>query len=84
MRASVFINDPGYIHDAPYYEVYLDGKLLKNCFTADEETGEAFVYVNKYDVRLTDTLEDIGFTRKLTGTVKIVYTRSSGHGKLDT
>lgn len=39
MRVSVNKNDPGYVQDPFRYDVYLNGKKLNHCFTADEEKG---------------------------------------------
>jgi len=44
VRASVDPADKGYKKDHYNYEVYLDGILLPNCITADEEEGWALVY----------------------------------------
>jgi hypothetical protein len=46
MRKSVLHNDPGYDPDAFSYQVYLDGKRLDKCVTADEEKGEAVVWLS--------------------------------------
>jgi hypothetical protein len=44
MRVSVHKDDCGYRTDACDFNVFLDGELLKSCFTADEELGEAHCY----------------------------------------
>lgn len=46
MRKSVNQGDPGYDPEAFKYEVFLDGVRLEHCFTADEELGEAHVYLS--------------------------------------
>ncbi len=45
MRLSVRKDDPGYDPRAFGARVYLDGKEITHCFTADEERGYALVYV---------------------------------------
>jgi hypothetical protein len=42
MRKSIIRNDPGFDENASDYEVFLDGKKLERCFTADEELGMAW------------------------------------------
>ena len=44
MRKSVKQNDSGYDCNAQRYKILLDGKILLDCFTADEEKKEAWVY----------------------------------------
>lgn len=44
MRVSIREEDPGFVEDGQKYTVFLDGEKIQNCFTADEETGEVFVY----------------------------------------
>ena len=44
MRVSVRESDKGYTAKAFDCEVYLDGKKIQNCFTADEELGVAYCY----------------------------------------
>lgn len=43
MKVSVSKDDPGYVEDSPFYEVFLDGARLDLCVTADEEQGIAIV-----------------------------------------
>ena len=43
MRLSVRRNDPGYHPEAFGAEVYLDGQIIDDCITADEEKGEVFI-----------------------------------------
>lgn len=45
MRLSVRKDDPGYSPKAFGARVFVNGTEITNCFTADEESGEAFVYV---------------------------------------
>jgi hypothetical protein len=33
--------------DARFYEVFCNGEKLEDCFSADEEKGEAWVYVRQ-------------------------------------
>lgn len=44
MRISVRKTDPGYRPDAIRFMVKLNGELLADCFTADEEQGKAWVF----------------------------------------
>lgn len=44
MRKSVIRNDPGYDPNVDKYKVFLNGRELFDCHTADEEKGEALVY----------------------------------------
>lgn len=46
MRMSTIKGDTGYSKAAVMYDVYLDGEKLHNCFTADEELGEAHCYAD--------------------------------------
>jgi hypothetical protein len=39
MRVSTNKNDVGYLPDSRDYQVTLDGMVLKDCITADEERG---------------------------------------------
>jgi len=65
MRLSIFENN-----SEEYYnvEVYLHGKKLKNCVIANEELGEAWVYIDLKDVPAGVTEIPI---RKRTGKVEI-------------
>lgn len=51
MRISARKGDPSYNYRAHDYQVTLDGELLLDCFTADEESGEAHCYVVDSDGR---------------------------------
>lgn len=47
MRISVKPDDPGYIgvpSDCELYKVFVNGLVFKDCFTADEEQGVAYIY----------------------------------------
>ena len=44
MRISIRKKDNGYAKDAFNYKVKLNGEFIDNCFTADEEKGEAHCY----------------------------------------
>ena len=43
-RISARRDDPGYVKDVQNYGVFLNGVKLKDCFTADEEQGIAYIY----------------------------------------
>ena len=46
MRLTVLDDDPGIrIYPGQHYKVYLDGKEVKVCFTADDEKGEVIAAV---------------------------------------
>ncbi len=47
MRSSTIKTDPGYNPDARCagYVITVDGHVVRDCHTADEETGEAWCYV---------------------------------------
>lgn len=49
MRVSANTNDPGFVKDFMFYEVYCDGVKLEMCFTADDEDNEAFCYIDMPD-----------------------------------
>lgn len=72
MRKSVKKDDPGYDPQAYKYSVYFNGRLLHDCFTADEERGEAFVYERDGSGRLYyDDTGQLAFERKC-GRVNII------------
>lgn len=49
MRISIRKDDPGYHQFAYRCKVHLNGKPVEGCFTADEETGEAYIYKKDKD-----------------------------------
>lgn len=55
VRVSVREGDPGYDPDSHRYRVYVDGVEVRDCFTADERTGEAWCYVRGADGKLKIT-----------------------------
>lgn len=65
MRISSILDDPAFVHDSIYWLVYLDGELLSGYVTADETTGEAFVWVKG------SWLSDLPKIERLTGQVHI-------------
>jgi hypothetical protein len=72
MRISVRKGDPGYKLDAFKHEVFLDGEKLQRCFTADEETGQAWVYaIDKQGKLIIDNYGRKSKERILTGKVEI-------------
>jgi hypothetical protein len=74
MRLSVRKNDPGYNKHAVWAHPYLDGKPLKHCVTADEETGEAWVFKTDENGRpmLNEFMDELPLER-LTGSVEIRF-----------
>jgi hypothetical protein len=71
MRVSHRTGDPGYRDDAFSYRVYLDGERVKLWFTADEELGEAWVYLVDKDNRLKRDVNFKLIEKCLTGDVRI-------------
>ena len=72
MRKSVSRNDSGYDPGAHKWKVLLNGEELPNCFTADEERGEAFVYEkDKSGNFILDNYEEIK-EKRLKGKVKLI------------
>lgn len=80
MRVSIRQDDPGYKQDAYMFEVLLNGNMVQDCFTADEEKGEAHVYVTNVDGSL-QLDDDTGLPREMVlhGTVR-VRRKESGNG----
>ena len=73
MRASINKDDIGYVPNAFNYRVKLNGKILMNCFTADEELGEAHCYRSDKEGKLIT--DDSGVeiaTEILYGKVEII------------
>jgi hypothetical protein len=72
MRVSVYESDPGYANSqGRQYEVRVDGRVLTNCVTADEESGWAQYHV--VDQLGLHVLVDREFlTRTVRGVVQIV------------
>lgn len=71
MRKSVRKDDPGYDPCAIYYDVYINGKKLLNCFTADEEKGEAYIFETDGSGRLIDDGSKNPCEKRLRGIVKL-------------
>ena len=44
MRVSIYKHDSGYVADPSSYSVFLNGRPLTSCVTADEERGLAICY----------------------------------------
>ena len=73
MRKSVRKNDPGYDLEAPKCKVFIDGKELYHCFTADEEEGKAWVYeTDKFGHIIIDNYGEEPREKCLRGVVRIV------------
>ncbi len=73
MRISVRKEDPGY-HTRPFdYYVLVNGVRVNDCFTADEETQQAFCFVRdaKGDFVLNKSKTKV-VEKILTGKVEIV------------
>lgn len=70
MRISVHEGDPGHGPDPSEYDVYMDGEKLSRCHTADEETGEAWVYLDPEEVNRLGIVTHWP-SRRVTGTVEI-------------
>ena len=73
MRLSVKKSDPGYRPDAHQYKPYLNGVLVKNCFTADEDRGYVLVYkTDENGNYLLNELRTEILTKKLFGKVELI------------
>ena len=71
MRISVDKHDPGYNPTVFGSEVFLNGEILNNCITADDEKGIAIVY--ETDNAGNHVLEDYSIkTKELCGKISIV------------
>lgn len=82
MRLSVRKDDPGYSPTAQRNaEAFLDGKKVDHCFTADEETGEVFLYRTDKDGHPYRDPEnpDRLATERLTGEVEIRWKKKPKH-----
>lgn len=76
MRLSVRKNDPGYSRHSYRAKVFVDGKQIHNCFTADEEIGEAFCHAVDSDGKVFLAEDGISLaTIVLKGKVQIVFTK---------
>lgn len=73
MRVSVMRNDPGYRGEGPYaLEVLLDGKVVQDVHTADEEKGEVWCNARDRDGKfLIDVVNDRLFDVCYHGAVRI-------------
>lgn len=67
MRISVQENDSGYSPHAHRCSVYLDGKRVEKCFTADEELGVCYCHDIEAFVPGTDEIP----VKELRGEVEI-------------
>ncbi len=74
MRVSVRKSDPAYIADSYTATVYLDGVELEQCFTADEELGEAHCFITDDEGKVAfDMYSDKPMEIIKKGDVKIVF-----------
>ena len=76
MRLSADKNDPDYSPRARLASVYLDGKPVERCFSADTEAGEVVCAIVDYKGRITIRLVDgepTIDTETLRGNVEIVF-----------
>jgi len=80
MRKSVKKNDKGYDpYAGMHYEVWLNGLKVDDCFTADEESGEVWIYVKDNEGWFIIDLEKNEVKSKcLKGKVEI---KGAKHGK---
>lgn len=79
MRLSVNPDDVGFSPLALKTHVYLDGKRLLHCYTADEERGEALAYATHGDGTLVHDAGEL-LTERFTGVVRLVIEAEPGHG----
>ena len=86
MRISTSKADVGYSPFACRWCALLDGLPLERCYMADEERGEAFVYVTNSEGHLVPIFDEnsgehILLTERLTGNVRLVLEpEQAGHG----
>ena len=84
MRISVNRDDVAYSPNAGRCRVLLDGAPLEDCYTADEERGEAFVLVRDTDGHFVELCDEYGrrlLTERMTGAVRVAFdTGELGHG----
>ncbi len=72
MKISVDKNNPNYRPDATAFTVYLDGKLLEHCVTADDKLGEAWIYQqDKHGIFILNKEKTEILQEKVTGEIKI-------------
>ncbi len=73
MRMSINKNDPGYHERAQWrYQPYLNGKKVKDCFTADEDEGYVLRYTRDNNGQLiVDREQGKVATERLYGKVEI-------------
>ena len=74
MRISVNKNDKGFREDVFMYEAFLNGNLVKDCITADEERGVVICYArNTKGEFIVDRLNGEPFIKRVCygGRVKI-------------
>lgn len=76
MRISICDDDPGYVEHPGEWEVFLDGKYLTNCLTADEEEGMAEVYTKDEDNKFIIGSLDRLVTHKVYGKITIKHKSS--------
>ncbi len=77
MRISVRPSDPGYSAKAFGATVYLDGKKIKKCFTADDELGVVYCCEldEKGQVQIDPENENNLKETEMRGNVEIVLPR---------
>ena len=79
MRKSVRKNDPGYDLRAYKCQVFVDGQKVDDCFTADEEKGEAWVFDrDKSGHFIIDNYGERPREKCLKGVVRIVMEGENG------
>ena len=69
MRVSCREKDLGYLPNTTKVKVFVDGKEVKYCFTADEELGKAYCYAIDEDGQLiadgNNTIKEIELSGKV-------------------
>jgi len=74
MRVSVLKGDDGYVENAFFYEVFLDGKKLHDCYAADSDKGLAIVSERHSDGELVLRVDRSGFKMKTVyGKIEIIH-----------
>lgn len=80
MRLSVDAEDPGYSPAARGATVFLDGVMVRDCVTADDERGEVIVFKHDADGKpLIDWVNQCIVKERRRGQVRIVLASGVGH-----
>ena len=74
MKVSVDKDDKGYGVNAYKYEVMLNGKIIDNCITADEDEGYCVIYVEDSNGEYQLNIHGTSIQRDIVyGDVKLIH-----------